>query len=641
MGDHRKRAATTTVTAQLAAARRVVADLRAENTELKTLLVEMHRALEAAQSDVARYRALYEQSRPNCPERVPSVEQTAALDAVLCELGDPFRPTTPANDAATDEATHETAPTAPAQDDSEPHNGRGACDGEKPREKREKGEGRHGRAGLDTSKLPVRSVFVEPPEVLAAGGVGFTRVGSETSDRIARSPAVHYILRIVRYTYRADATALDGDSASAGAAPPPDAVLVTAPIPDAVWPRVLADPSAIAHAIVAKYDDLLPLHRQQGISLREGHVMPRSTVAGWLGAADDVVGGVVDAMFDDGKKTAPYMATDATGARVRTDFAPCDSWSVFVFMAEKQHVVFRHARSHDSTVLGKMLEGYRGYLLGDATSIYSPLVAAGRIELVCCWAHVRRYFYKALDSDRARATAAIAIIGQLFEIERKCNDLMGDEKTVRRAALALPVLQLFDDWLERERPHAEERTPLMAAITYATNQREELRRFIEDGRLRIDNNVCEGLLRKLVLGLNNWQYFERETGLRWYTNFRSLIASCQLHELCPQRYLECLLRLAPHWPARRLLDLSPKHWRATAQTFTAEQLAMVTPEWSKAFEELMASRRMPARKNHRSHRRSTSAPTAAVTSAIVAPDERGGPGRDDATDRSRLRRRHR
>ena len=163
------------------------------------------------------------------------------------------------------------------------------------------------------------------------------------------------------------------------------------------------------------------------------------------------------------------------------------------------------------------------------------------------------------------------------------------EKTARRAELAAPVLRLFGEWLDRNRVTVEPRTPLAAAITYADNQHNELRRFLEDGRLRIDNNVCEGQLRNLVLGLNNWQYFQSETGLRWYTVFRSLIASCKLHRICPQRYLECVLRLAPHWPKRRLLELSPRYWEATAARLTPEQIAIVAPAWSTAFDAFAAA----------------------------------------------------
>ncbi|MCC6649402.1 MAG: transposase [Polyangiaceae bacterium] len=211
----------------------------------------------------------------------------------------------------------------------------------------------------------------------------------------------------------------------------PSVEFVTAPIPDAVWPGLLADPSAIAHVIVSKYDDLLPLHRQEGISRREGFTVSRSTQCGWFGPAHAVLGRIVDAMFDDGKANAFCMATDATSARVRESMAPCTPWHVFVFVADQDHVVFRHSRTHDSVVLAEMLKGYQGYLLGDATSIYSPL--ADMIVLACCWAHVRRYFFKARESDPTRAVEAISIIGKLFDIERACSDLKGDAKTSRRA----------------------------------------------------------------------------------------------------------------------------------------------------------------------------------------------------------------
>lgn len=560
-------------TAREAALAAEVQRLGAENAELKSLLAEQQKALDAAEADVARYRALFEQQRPNWPERVASKEQQLVLEGLLEAFAMPLAPA--ANDQA--EKPPEKEPPAGAPD--------GHAGDQKP------ARSGHGRRPLDLTALPVETVVCDPPEVVAAGGVGYTLIGSDASDRIAYSPARLTRLRLVRRSFRRDVVAAvvrPGDGAVTtdvgNDTPPPDAVIVTGPLPDAVWPRVMADPSAIAHAIVSKYDDLLPLNRQEKITAREGFTVPRSTLCEWLRPAEAWLTGIVDAMFVESKKTAPNLAVDATGAAVRgSGKSKCDRWHVFVFVAAHQHVVFRHSRTHDSIVLAKMLDGYRGYLLADASSIYDPLVTAGMVVLACCWAHVRRYFYKALETDRTRSLEAIAIIGQLFAVERACASTPMPDKTARRAKLAAPILQLFDQWLERNRPTVEPRTPLAAAFTYADNQHEELRRFLEDGRLRIDNNVCEGQLRNLVLGLNNWQYFESETGLRWYTVFRSLIASCKLHDVCPQRYLECVLRLAPHWPKPRLLELSPKYWRATAARLTPAQVAIVDPQWSSAF----------------------------------------------------------
>ena len=566
--------------AELAASRIEAASLRAENAELREVLAEVQRALDAADADLGRYRDLYEKSRPNCPERVPSEEQRLVFESLLDSLGATAAP------AVNDVGPGAGDPTLPAgAPPLAPPSGEPAP----PRRARP-----HGRRPLNLTDLPVHTVVLDPPEVTAVSGVGWTLVGVEASDRLVFSPARYTRLHLLRRTFRKDVVATEPPASGPAMATPcssvddgvesPAATLVTAPIPDAVWPGMLADPSAIAHTIVSKYDDLLPLHRQERITRREGFTVPRSTSCGWLGPAANVLIRIVDAMFADGKATAFCMATDATGAPVRVKYAECESWSVFVFVADQDHVVFRYSRTHDSSALKAMLDGYRGFLLGDATSIYSPLVTLGMIVLVCCWAHVRRYFFKSRESEPRRSNEAIAIIGKLFEVERGCADLVGAERTARRAQLAAPLLKLFDDWLDRERPHVDSRSPLQKAITYADNQREELRRFLGDGRLRLDNNICEGLLRSLVLGLNNWQRFETETGLRWYTTFRSLIASCKLHDLCPQRYLECVLRLAPHWSQRRMVELSPKYWRATAARLSPEQRSIVRPPWSSAFD---------------------------------------------------------
>jgi transposase len=149
-------------------------------------------------------------------------------------------------------------------------------------------------------------------------------------------------------------------------------------------------------------------------------------------------------------------------------------------------------------------------------------------------------------------------------------------------ARAGPILELFDAWVDRHRDHVDPRGPLDKAVGYYDNQRLALRRFLDDGRLRIDNNLCEGALRSLVLGRLNWRYFANETGLRWYSTFRSLIASCYLHHLEPQDYLEKVLRLAPHWPTRRVIELAPKHWNATLARLGPDERAILQPPWPSA-----------------------------------------------------------
>jgi hypothetical protein len=173
----------------------------------------------------------------------------------------------------------------------------------------------------------------------------------------------------------------------------------------------------------------------------------------------------------------------------------------------------------------------------------------------------------------------LAILSRLFQIERDTRDVPMPARTVERARRALPILEIFDAWIARTRPRATPRTPLAAALTYYENQRDGLRRFLDDGRLRIDNNLSEQQLRHVVLGRRNWTFFENPNGLRWYAAFRSLIASCALHGIEPQEYLEEILRLAPHWSTTRMLELSPKYWTATRAALTGDEREIIRRPW--------------------------------------------------------------
>jgi hypothetical protein len=135
---------------------------------------------------------------------------------------------------------------------------------------------------------------------------------------------------------------------------------------------------------------------------------------------------------------------------------------------------------------------------------------------------------------------------------------------------------------DRYRATADPRGPLSKAIGYYDNQRGALHRFLDNGRLSIDNGVSERALRNVVLGLANWTFFANETGLRWYTTFRSLIASAILHRLNCELYMDEMLRLVPHWPKPRVLELPPKYWAETRRKLDARQRAIITPRWESA-----------------------------------------------------------
>jgi transposase len=526
-----------------------LAELRAANEELKAELTELDALCTLQQADLARLRAEARRELPhNEREHVAAETLQLAFAAVVETFGAPA-----ANDA---DAPPECDEPPPAPNPN-PNGGK--------RSKNTKPKDR-GRRVLALEGLPIVEHVVDPAEVVAAGGEGYVKIGVEHSDRVAHRKASWIVLRVVMTKWRK----VDAEPTT----------IVRAELPLSVWPRVMADTSAIAEIILAKYDMSLPLHRQERASPRLGFYLPRSTQCGWLSEAHDHLYRIVDAMMADACKSAHCIATDATSAPVR-QLGKCGSLHVFVFIADRDHVIFRPVAAHTGVAIAGLLKGFKGALLSDASSIYGALYELG-VMAVFCWAHVRRYFWRARETDPVRAHEALAILAKLFEVERDTAEIPMPARTAERARRAAPILAMLDGWIERVRPKVEPRTPLAAALTYYDNQREGLRRFLADGRLRIDNNPCEQQLRNLVLGRRNWTFFENPNGAKWWCVFRSLIASCALHGVEPGLYLEQVLRLAPHWPLPRMLGLSPKRWAATLAALTPREREIIRRPWEHA-----------------------------------------------------------
>ena len=535
--------------AELAEARAAIEELKAQVSELDMLCT-------LQKGDLARLRVEHQREQaptPNAPEHMPVDALQLAFASVVESFGAPT-----ANDVGaaalppSDTRPPETPPPPPALPPP--------AGGLPNNKKRKRG---HGRREVSMAGLPVVEHTVDPPEVVAANGVGYEKIGVEHSDRLAHRSASWIVLRVAMTKWRKVETT--------------PTEIVRAELPPSVWPRTMADASAITEVILAKYDLSLPLYRQERVSPRAGLTLPRSTLSGWLCEAHSYLYRIVDAMMVDACSRAHCIATDATSAPVRQR-GRCGSLHVFVFIADQEHVVFRPVADHTSETIVDLLGPFRGKLLSDASAIYGALYRLG-ITAVFCWAHVRRYFWKAKETSPKRANEALAILAKLFEIERETIDEPMPDRTEARARRARPILDLFDQWIESVRLELESRTPLEAAVNYYKNQRDGLRRFLDDGWLRIDNNLCEGHLRSLVLGRRNWTFFENINGARWWCVFRSLIASCALHGLEPGEYLEQVLRLAPHWPLTRMLELAPSRWATTLAALSPAERAILRRPW--------------------------------------------------------------
>lgn len=405
--------------------------------------------------------------------------------------------------------------------------------------------------------LPRIHVEVVPPEVQRAGLDAYERIGEDVSETVEHRRASLVVVRTVRPKYVAKAKV---DLLEEGESTP---VLQASPL-ELPIPRALAGPGLLADTIVKRWQDHLPLHRLERVYGREGLPLARSTICGWHAAVAALVEPLVEAMFRDAWENSPYLCTDATGVLVQAP-EKCRLGHFFVVVAPGKHVLFRYTPKHNGKAVDAALGSYRGFLVADAHSVYEHLYDEGIAIEVACWAHARRYVFKSMESDSARARHALALIQTLFRHEREWAQLSPEEKLRLRLEKSKPVVEAFFRWCDEESLKVLDETPISKAIGYARNQRDALCRFLTDGRLPIHNNTSENALRRQALGRRNWLFVGNDEGGEVNATLVTLLASCQMHSIEPLGYLRDLLCLLPDWPVQQVLALAPASWSKTLE----------------------------------------------------------------------------
>lgn len=407
--------------------------------------------------------------------------------------------------------------------------------------------------------LPRVEFTVLPPEVEKKGLDAFDRIGEDTSETIERRPASTIVVRVIRPKFLPKDRER-GAVTKVSIAPP-----LELPIP-----KGLAGPGMLADTIVKRWQDHMPLNRLEDMYGRDGLELARSTICGWHGALAELAKPLVAAMRADAFKQ-PFLCTDATGVLVLQK-ERCRTGHFWVLVAPGRHVLFEFTRDHSSDAVDDVLAGYEGYLVADAHVVYDHLYATGDVVEVNCWAHCRRYFFKALDSDPVRAKTALDLIGALFRIERTIADAPRKKKEGIRKKRSKPILDAFFSWCEAEAGSVLDETPISNGIRYARNQRVGLSRFLDDGRLPIHNNMSELALRREAIGRKNWLFVGSDEGGAVNATFTSLLASCRMHGVEPWAYLRDVFCLINYVPEHRLLDLAPMNWMKTVERPEVQKL---------------------------------------------------------------------
>ena len=366
--------------------------------------------------------------------------------------------------------------------------------------------------------------------------------------------------------------------------------VTTAPGPDKLIERSAVDASVVAQVVVSKYADHTPLERQRRIYDRCGVAIPVSTMADWVGFAGELVQPLVDVLVE--RVVQAYVVRlDGTGLKVLDPDSPnnVERGTVWCCVGDDRDVVFRYAESaHGASGPWQILRGRRGYIQADASNTFDRLFNGQEASAteVGCWAHARRGLAALLDTD-CRVAYPLQLIQRLYRLEHLASvqQLSPEQRAALRGERSAGVLKKLKRWLvatvKKEPPSSE----LAKAAGYCLNHWTALTRFVHDGRLDLDNNLCERQLRDIALGRKNYLFAGSHEAARRTAAIYSLMRTCAQHGVAPLPYLTDVLRkLANDWPKSRLEELLPDRWQqlhggasdANGSRQTADTLSAIT-----------------------------------------------------------------
>jgi transposase len=363
---------------------------------------------------------------------------------------------------------------------------------------------------------------------------------------------------------------------------------VTAPPPKEIYERGMLAPSFIAHILTKKFRFGMPFTRLAEELASEGIVCDDSTMCRYAEHVGATLGCIVDACAKEAKESAFCLSTDATGVSIQPARIPggkrqaCAKGHFFVVLADRDHVFFEYQPKHTSDAVCAMFKGFKGYVQADAHCVYDALFRGEAVDEgekppdeVACWSHARRKWWEAAVTTKdPAAREALLRVHALFELEEKWADLAPKQRHERRQRVSRPMLDDFFAWADGvfERVRGV-RGPVATAFGYAIRQRDALRRFLDDGRLRLENNASERALRSIASGRKAWLFCGSDDHASAAANVFSLIASCKLHGIDAETYLAEIIRIVPYWPRDRYLELAPKYWARTRTRLDADELA--------------------------------------------------------------------
>jgi transposase len=363
--------------------------------------------------------------------------------------------------------------------------------------------------------------------------------------------------------------------------------------PKTLFPRGMLHSSVVAHIITQKFALGVPHHRFEQHMKSQLCEIDRSTMCRYTEEAGNALGAtIVAAMWKDAIENAGVISTDATSAMIQPakDEAgkrqACKKGHFFTAVVDCDSILFAYTEKHNQEFVKGLFAGFKGYLQADASNVYDildrgpPQDSDEGVTLVGCWAHCRRYFFEAAICRYPAGVQGLMHIRALYAADNALKKLPPSKRKAMRDKHVRPLMDAFFEWVRSAAASTAGRNLATKALGYATNQECELRRVLDDPRLPLDNTRSERALRKIVVGRKGWMFYGSDVHAQAAAAHFSLIASCRLHRLDPEQYLDEIMRLLPYWPRERYLELSPKHWTATRAKLDPHELARPLGEFT-------------------------------------------------------------
>ena len=400
-------------------------------------------------------------------------------------------------------------------------------------------------------------------EKLCACGCQRHAMGEAVSEQLDIIPAQVRVIRHIRKKYAC---------AQCESAP------VTAEFPPQPIPRSNASPGLLAHIAIAKYQDALPLHRQEAILQRAGIDLSRQTLARWMMQSAQLLQPLHN-LLRDYLLAGPVIHCDETVVQVLKE--PDKSATSHSYMwvqsggqPNQTVTLFDYRSSRSGRVPLELLQGYRGYLMSDGYEGYNAIAQLDGIEQLCCWAHVRRKFVEAQRAQPkskntknnaiSKADMALNYIGKLYGIEQRHKAADVATRYQHRQQESVPLLNQLRAWIDKTLVTVLPSGKLGEALQYLHKYWPKLIRYTERGDLPIDNNRAENAIRPFVIGRKNWLFSDTPQGANASAIIYSIIETAKTNGLDPYAYLRKVFTELP--AAKTVEDIEALlPWRAAKE----------------------------------------------------------------------------